>query len=194
MVSGHLHLPTRHLHLHIARPGQDVCIVQEPTGAEETFVAHQLAHNLRIALGVPVVQIVHRAHVVHAAARHKVARVGVRHTHDPGRTERYHLHLVPGPGVPDDQLAIQRAGHAVPRIARKVHRVDLVDVALEELFRGDAHLRHVAQIGTLVEQLTVGYLFLFLLFSETEREKEGDDSDGKPLVQNFTNRSNRGDA
>lgn len=157
-------------HLQIAGPGQHVRIVQEPARAQETLVAGQLAHNLGVALGVPVVDVVHGAHVVHAPASHKVPGLGKGHTHDPGRPQRDDLHLVPGPGVPDDELAVERTRDAVPRVPRKVHRVDLVDVTLEELFRRDAHLRCVPHVRAFVLQRAVGGLLLLVLRNEGTKE------------------------
>lgn len=44
----------------------------------------------------------------------KIPGRGERYAHDPGRAQRYHLHLVSAPSVPDDQLPVQWAGDAVP--------------------------------------------------------------------------------
>ena len=89
-------------------------VVQESAGREKTLVSQQLAHDFRGARRVAIVDVVDGAHVVHAAAGDEVASLGESHGHYPGGAQRYYLDFVGRPRVPDDELAVQRARHAVP--------------------------------------------------------------------------------
>lgn len=142
-------------------------VVQKAARTQETLVASQLTNDFCITLGIAVVQIVNCTHVVHAATGDEIARIRVRHTHDPCRPEGNYLHLVASPGVPDDQFAIQRSGDAVARVTGKVYRVDLVDMTFEILLRADAYLWRIAHIRTFVLEGAIGrFLLFFLLRSE----------------------------
>lgn len=65
-----------------------------------------------------------------ATAKHlrtnKVAGRRKNGRHDPGRTQRDHLHFVAGPSVPYDQFAIQRPGYQMPVKANHRHLITLL--------------------------------------------------------------------
>jgi len=112
-----------------------MAVIQETAGAEESLVAHQLLDHFGHSGGISVVHVINGALVVHSSAGHEVARRREGHRHHPGGSQRDDLHLIGGPGVPDDQLSIQGSRDAVARVPGKMHRVHLVDVALEYLLR-----------------------------------------------------------
>ena len=89
---------------HVARRGEDLAIVQEPTAREVTRVGAQFARDLDRPFARP--QVVDRADVVEPSARDKVARGGVGAGHDPRGPERDRVDLVRGVGVPDDEFAV----------------------------------------------------------------------------------------
>lgn len=138
-------------------------VVQKTAGAEKALVAHQLLYHLGHSGRVSVVDVVHGALVVHSTAGHEVTGRRKGHRHHPGRSQGDDLHLVGGPRVPDDQLAIQGSSDAVARVPGEVHGVHLVDVPLENLLRGEADLGHIAHVAAFVAQRAVRFGLLVLL-------------------------------
>lgn len=92
-----------------------------------------------------------------------IARVCEGNAHHPAGAQRYNLHFVARPCVPDDELAVQRTSHAMSRVASEMDAVHLIDVALKELLGGDAKLGGVRHVCTFLRDFAVGSLNLFTL-------------------------------
>jgi len=110
----------------ITRARDDVLVVEEPTAGEVARVG-EFSEDAILGLS----QVVDGAGVVETAACYKIATWGVGAGHDPGRSHGDDTLLVGREGVPHEQLSVLRCRNDVPLVARPMHGVDFVQMALQ---------------------------------------------------------------